>query len=110
MTAFLAVGAPLAPATDTTALDRPLLGPTATFSITASVPHFSGSLLVFSFSITGAPAYLTSTSTVPPPCAVAAAGHHRRAAPPPTRATAMTIATIVRIVRCPPRSSRPGLH
>src|SRR5438034_6804992 len=42
---FAILGAPLALGTETTALARPLLEPTTTFSITASVPHFSVSLL-----------------------------------------------------------------
>src|SRR5262249_25333126 len=39
---------PFAPGTDTAALARPLLPPTTTFSMTASVPHFSVSLLTLS--------------------------------------------------------------
>ena len=77
---FFAVGAPLASGTDTTALARPLLPPTTIFSMVASVPHFSTSLLTLSFSTTGAPLYFTSASMVPPPCAVAVGRrpHERR--------------------------------
>src|SRR5262249_61606003 len=73
MTAF-ALLAPLAPGAEATALARPLLPPTTTFSMLASVPHFSVSLLTLSFSTCGAPLYFTSTSTVPPPCAPARRG------------------------------------
>src|SRR6185503_598374 len=43
-TVALALVVPLAPGTDTTALASPLFPPTTTFSMTASVPHFSVSL------------------------------------------------------------------
>ena len=70
-TAFFAVGWPFAPATEATALASPLFDPTTTFSIFASLPHCSVSLLTLSTSTCGAPLYFTSTSTVPPPCAPA---------------------------------------
>ncbi len=68
MAAFFAVAWPLAPAMDATAFARPLLPPTTTFSIFASLPHCSVSLLTLSVSTWAGPLYLTSTSTVPPPC------------------------------------------
>src|SRR5439155_15294932 len=64
MVIFFAVGAPFASGTDTTTLARPLLPPTTTFSIVASVPHFSTSLFTLSFSTMGAPLYFTSASMV----------------------------------------------
>src|SRR6185436_874604 len=48
---------PLAPGTEATAFASPLFEPTTTFSMVASVPHFSVSLLTLSFSTTGAPLY-----------------------------------------------------
>src|SRR6266852_7210469 len=61
---FLAVVAPLASGTETTALASPLLPPTTTFSIMASLPHFSTSLLTLSFSTWAGPLYFTSASIV----------------------------------------------
>src|SRR5437899_1318859 len=58
MVTFIAFEAPFAPGTETTAFASPLLAPTTTFSITASVPHFSVSLFTLSFSTAGAPAYV----------------------------------------------------
>src|SRR5712664_2408843 len=62
--AFIAFGAPLAPGTETTAFASPLLGPTTTFSITASVPHFSVSLFTLSFSTMCATAATPATSAI----------------------------------------------
>src|SRR5262249_18378320 len=95
---------PLAPGTDTTALARPLLAPTATFSIVASVPHFSVSLLTLIFSTCGAPLYFTSASMVPPPCAPAVAASPIAA--PVTSTAAAVIVNALRITRCPPESSK----
>src|SRR3989454_5160926 len=53
--AFTILGAPLAVGTETTALARPLFDPTMTLSTSASVPHCCVSLLILSFSTTGAP-------------------------------------------------------
>src|SRR5688500_11099516 len=101
MVAFFAVAAPLAPATDTTALARPLLPPTTTFSTAASVPHFSVSLFTLSFSITGAPLNFTSASMVPPPWAVAVRAPPKNATPPMTRVRPVTAAISLRIARPP---------
>src|SRR5262245_38041816 len=95
---------PLAPGTDTTALARPLPPPTTTFSIVASVPHFSVSLLTLSFSTWGAPLYFTSASMVPPPCAPAVAASHIAA--PVTSTAAAVIVNALRITSCPPESSK----
>src|SRR5213594_3392820 len=87
----------LAVGTETTALARPLLPPTTTFSITASVPHFSVSLLTLSFSTTGAPLYVTVTSTVPPPCASTGPGRWTNRRTPATTAAARTAPSALRI-------------
>src|SRR6266850_3157263 len=116
--AFFAVGAPLAPATETTALASPLLGPTTTFSIAVSVPHFSVSLFTLSFSTTGAPANVTAASIVPPPCAPARSGRWATNTTPATSATAATAVNALRIVSlllstklCPPfRNSHHDQH
>src|SRR5581483_7968029 len=100
-TAFFAVGLPLAPATEATAFARPLLAPTTTFSICASVPHFSVSLLTFTFSTTGAPLYFTSTSTVPPPCAVADRGPAASATAPATSPITAITTNVFRMARPP---------
>src|SRR5919106_6654162 len=99
-TTALVLVAPLAPGTETTALARPLLPPTTTFSITASVPHFSVSLLTFSFSTWGAPLYFTSASMVPPPWAPACVTNHIAA--PATSASAVATVTVLRIAHLPP--------
>src|SRR5262245_42897180 len=101
MTPFFAVAAPLAPATDTTALARPLLPPTTTFSMSASLPHFSTSLLTLSLSTCGAPLYFTSASMVPPPCAVAVRVPATNATPPTTSATPAIAAISLRITNPP---------
>src|SRR5213593_3871739 len=100
--AFTAFGAPLAPGTDTTACASPLLGPTTTFSITASVPHFSVSLFTLSFSTTAAPASVTAASMVPPPCAPAGPGRWATAATPATSAIARNAPITLRIALVPP--------
>src|SRR6185436_10041779 len=102
-TVALALVVPLAPGTETTALARPLLPPTTTFSMTASVPHFSVSLLTLIFSTCGAPPYFTSASMVPPPCAPAVAASHIAA--PLTSAIAAPVVNVLRITGCPPESS-----
>src|SRR5438094_4062055 len=99
---FTAFGTPLAPGTDTTALARPLLAPTTTFSMDASVPHFSMSLFTLSFSTTGAPAYVTVASIVPPPCAPAGPGRLATRATPVTRAIARSVPITLRIAVDPP--------
>src|SRR3989441_6926025 len=99
--AFAIFGAPLAVGTETTALARPLLPPTTTFSITASVPHFSVSLLTLSFSTTGAPLYVTVTSTVPPPWASTGSGRWTNSATPATSAAARTTPSALRIALTP---------
>ena len=96
----LALVAPLASGTETTALARPLLEPTTTCSIVVSVPHFSVSLLTLSFSTLGAPLYFTSASMVPPPCASTEAAHHI-AAPMTSAATLPAVATF-RMTGTPP--------
>src|SRR5215470_6276298 len=101
MTPFTALPPPLAPGTETTAFARPLLPPTTTFSMTASVPHFSVSLFTFSFSITGAPAYVTEASMVPPPCAPAGPGPWATTATPATSAIARNAPSILRIAQAP---------
>src|SRR6266478_657430 len=105
--AFIAFGAPLAPGTDTTALANPLFAPTTTFSITASVPHFSVSLFTLSFSTTGAPAYVTVASIVPPPCAPAGPGRCATRATPATSAIASNTPHALRILLAPPERVRP---
>src|SRR5438132_6122174 len=100
--AFAIFGAPLAVGTETTALARPLLPPTTTFSITASVPHFSVSLLTLSFSTTGGPLYVTVTSTVPPPWASTGSGRWTNSATPATSAAARTTPSALRIALTPP--------
>src|SRR5882724_11183157 len=100
--AFIAFGAPLAPGTDTTALANPLFAPTTTFSITASVPHFSVSLFTLSFSTTGAPAYVAVASIVPPPCAPAGPGRLATRATPVTSAIARSVPITLRIALDPP--------
>src|SRR5206468_2747530 len=94
---FAILGAPLALGTETTALARPLLEPTTTFSITASVPHFSVAMLTLSFSTTGAPLYVTVTSTVPPPCASTGPGRWTNRRTPATTAAARTAPSALRI-------------
>src|SRR5262245_24743929 len=101
--AFTAFGAPpLALGTDTMALARPLLPPTTTFSMTASVPHFSVSLFTLSFSTTGAPAYVTVASIVPPPCAPAGPGRLATRATPVTSAIARSVPITLRMAVDPP--------
>src|SRR5262245_57247314 len=101
MEAFFAVAAPLAPATDTTALARPLFPPTTTFSMSASLPHFSTSLFTLSLSTWGAPLYFTSASIVPPPCAVAVRVPATNATPPTTSAIPAIAAISLRITNPP---------
>jgi len=102
MVTFIAFGAPFAPGTETTAFASPLLAPTTTFSITASVPHFSVSLFTLSFSTAGAPAYVTAASMVPPPCAPAGPGRWATAATPTTSAIARNAPITLRIALAPP--------
>src|SRR5215470_10605697 len=102
MTPFTALPPPLAPGTETTAYCSPLLPPTTTFSMTASVPHFSVSLLTLSFSTTGAPAYVTVASIVPPPCAPAGPGRLATKATPVTSAIARSTPITLRIAVDPP--------
>src|SRR4029453_5017483 len=97
----LALLAPLAPGTETTALASPLLPPTTTFSTTASVPHFSVSLFTLSFSTTGAPAYVTAGAVVPPPCPPAGPGPGGTTATPATSATARNAPISLRIAQAP---------
>src|SRR4030095_15475583 len=99
---FTAFGAPLAPGTETTALASPLLAPTTTFSIMASVPHFSVSLFTLSFSTTAAPAYVTAASMVPPPCAPAVPGPWATTATPATSAIARSAPITFAIALTPP--------
>src|SRR2546426_10344239 len=99
--AFIAFWATLAPGTETTAFASPLLPPTTTFSITASVPHFSVSLFTLSFSTTGAPLYVTVTSTVPPPWASTGSGRWTNSATPATSAAARTTPSALRIALTP---------
>src|SRR5438128_279939 len=99
--AFAILGAPLAVGTETTALARPLLEPTTTLSTSASVPHCCVSLLILSFSMTGAPLYVTVTSTVPPPWASTGPGRWTNSATPATSAAAMTAPSALRIALTP---------
>src|SRR5256886_5840809 len=94
--------APLALGAEATALTRPLLEPTTTFSIVVSCPHLSVSLLTLSFSTCGAPLYFTSTSTVPPPCAPASRGPATNIAALPTSAIAVSATNVLRMDRPPP--------
>src|SRR5207302_730714 len=99
---FSILAVPLAPGTDTTALASPLFALTTTFSIVASVPHFSVSLFTLSFSTTGAPAYVTVASIVPPPCAPAGPGRLATRATPVTSAIARSTPITLRIALDPP--------
>src|SRR2546422_648303 len=93
--------APLALGAEATALTRPLLEPTTTFSIVVSCPHLSVSLLTLSFSTCGAPLYFTSTSTVPPPCAPARCGPVASITAPPTSVIAVSVTNVLRMDRPP---------
>src|SRR5207247_10991826 len=67
----------------------------------ASCPHFSVSLLTFSFSTWGAPLYFTSTSTVPPPWAPASRGPTANITALPTSAIAVSATNVLRMDRPP---------
>src|SRR5438445_435410 len=84
------------------ALTSPVFALTTTFSIVASVPHFSVSLFTLSFSTTGAPAYVTVASIVPPPCAPAGPGRLATRATPVTSAIARSTPITLRIALDPP--------
>src|SRR5436190_1601269 len=71
------------------------------FSKVASCPHFSVSLLTFSFSTWGAPLYFTSTSTVPPPWAPASRGPTANITALPTSAIAVSATNVLRMDRPP---------
>src|ERR671934_147350 len=64
-------------------------------------PFTSTSLLTLSFSTTGAPLYLTSTSTVPPPWAPTPRGPTASIAALPTSASAVSVTTVLRMDRPP---------
>src|SRR5262249_29986366 len=70
--------------------------------MTASVPHFSVSLFILSFSTTGAPAYVTVASIVPPPGPRAGPGRLARRGIPVTSASARSFPIPLRIAVDPP--------
>src|SRR5262245_34792383 len=72
--------------------------------MTASVPHFSVSLLTLSFSTWTAPVYFTSASIVPPPCA-ASRGMPKNAPDQTALTRAVSAASSFRIAVRPPDSA-----